>query len=678
MPISHDIAPRDCLFATMPMLPNAPPVAGGANPDRLAAAALTMAGGRLVAINAAAATLLDIDPEQALANRGASAALTTLTATLGCCGGPFHLILSSPPDQRVFEVLAGAERGAAPVVLRDVSDSVRDWRALKENDARFRHISAAALDAIVIMDAAGKVRLWNRAAEEMFGWPAAEMLGRELHRVIVDPVHEARFRALDSNWSQTGVSPAFGRIHRLPARHRDGRPLTVELSLSAYHAVGGWQALGIVRDVSRQAEEEARLRIAEARWKFAIEGGGDAAWDVNIASGECFVSPAYKKMLGYAEDDIEITAEGFFEQLHPEDRARVRECMRVCEDGVDSGYRCEFRMRTREGAYRWIHSRGCVIERDEAGRAVRMVGTHRDVSDQREAEASLQQQLAETRRLNARLEAAHLQLVQSEKLASIGQLAAGVAHEMNTPLGFVVSNFGTLERYVGTLMTLLGKAMEAVSGTPAASDVRDAADRAELDYLREDLPALFAESRDGLSRVQRIVRDLTDFSRVGDCEWAYADIHAGIEATLNILRNEIKYKSELCRDFGPLPELWCVPSQLNQVFMNLILNAAQAIDADGCITVRTHLDEASMVRIEVSDTGCGIAPEHLERIFEPFFTTKQIGCGSGLGLSIAADIARKHGGVIEVESAPGEGSTFRIILPLLSQGSDGVAETRNE
>ena len=271
----------------------------------------------------------------------------------------------------------------------------------------------------------------------------------------------------------------------------------------------------------------------------------------------------------------------------------------------------------------------------------------------------------EQRVLIRKLEEAHDQLLQSEKLASIGQLAAGVAHEINNPIGFVNSNLGTLKKYAEQLLGLLGEYENTQAHLPA--DVRgriEAARQAiEIDFLREDIPGLIGESIDGTARVRRIVQDLRDFSRPGDSEWQCIDLHAGLESTLNVVWNEIKFKADVVRDFGELPAVDCLPFQLNQVFLNLLVNAAQAILEHGTITLSTRRD-GDWVSIAISDTGIGMAPEVRAKIFDPFFTTKPIGRGTGLGLSVAYGIIEKHGGRIEVASAPGAGSTFTLWLPV--------------
>ena len=270
--------------------------------------------------------------------------------------------------------------------------------------------------------------------------------------------------------------------------------------------------------------------------------------------------------------------------------------------------------------------------------------------------------------LNARLSAAQARLMQSEKLASIGQLAAGVAHEINNPVGYVFSNIGTLEKYVGDLFRVLA-AYEAAEPLLAGSDQGRALaalrQEIELDYLKQDIPALMSETLEGVVRVRKIVQDLKDFSHVdASQDWEWTDLHKGIDSTLNIVNNEIKYRCDVRKSYGQLPEVQCLASEMNQVFMNLLFNAAHSITRErGTIDVRTGC-EGGQAWVEIEDDGCGIAPENLSRIFDPFCTTKAVGKGTGLGLSLAYGIVRKHGGRIDVDSEPGRGTRFRVTIPV--------------
>lgn len=267
-----------------------------------------------------------------------------------------------------------------------------------------------------------------------------------------------------------------------------------------------------------------------------------------------------------------------------------------------------------------------------------------------------------------RLEEAQNQLVQSEKMASVGQLAAGVAHEINNPVGYINSNLNTLGVYVGELLELLAGYEASESELPAAQSKVLLALREKIDlpYLKKELPALLGESREGIGRVTKIVNDLKDFSHSDKGVFTWVNIHHGLNSTLNIATNEIKYKADVLKDYGNLPDIECLPSQLNQVFMNLVVNAAQAMDGAkrGTITVRTRQLDAETVSIEIADDGSGIEEKNLLRIFDPFFTTKPIGKGTGLGLALSYGIIQKHHGSIHVASIAGQGTTFRICLPI--------------
>jgi hemerythrin-like metal-binding protein len=280
-----------------------------------------------------------------------------------------------------------------------------------------------------------------------------------------------------------------------------------------------------------------------------------------------------------------------------------------------------------------------------------------------------EQLAAEQKELTAllkKVEDAQSQLLQSEKMAAIGQLAAGVAHEINNPIGFVNSNLGTLRTYTERLLSVVTayedyEAKTAIVPTP---EVATAKKEADLEFLREDVITLLDESQDGLARVKKIVQDLKDFSHVDEAEWQESDLNQGLESTLNVVSNELKYKAEVVRQYGDLPPVRCIPAQVNQVLMNLLVNAAQAIESRGTITVRSGTD-GRLAWIEIEDTGKGMTPETQKRIFEPFFTTKPVGKGTGLGLSLSYDIiVKRHGGGFDVRSVPNQGSVFRVSLPI--------------
>lgn len=257
------------------------------------------------------------------------------------------------------------------------------------------------------------------------------------------------------------------------------------------------------------------------------------------------------------------------------------------------------------------------------------------------------------------------QIVHQEKMASIGQLSAGVAHEINNPMGFITSNLGTLGKYIEKITGFIRLQRSVLAGCDETSvaGLREAERNIKLDFILEDIGKLISESLDGADRVLHIIKSLKSFSRADDGERAATDINACIESAITIAWNEIKYKATLEKQLGVLTPILCSPNQLNQVFMNLLINAVQAIEKEGRITVRTWR-EGAWICASVSDTGCGMPPETISRIFEPFFTTKEVGAGTGLGLSISYELIQRHGGDILVDSTPGKGSTFTVRLPV--------------
>jgi PAS domain S-box-containing protein len=287
------------------------------------------------------------------------------------------------------------------------------------------------------------------------------------------------------------------------------------------------------------------------------------------------------------------------------------------------------------------------------------------IARRQRTEAELKQNLEQQRILNKKLEEAQSHLLQSEKMAALGQMAAGVAHELNTPLGFVNSNLGSLENYLNDIFAINAVYEEAGNLNdhccPAMQQFIKLKQEKDYDYIKKDAFQLMVESKDGLIRMRNIVQDLKNFSRVGEEGWQWANLHDGLDSTLNIVWNELKYKCQVNKEYGKLPDIYCLPPQLNQVFMNLLLNAGQAITEKGVITIRTGTQDKE-VWVEVEDTGRGIAPEVINRIFEPFFTTKPVGVGTGLGLSLSYGIIQKHHGRIEVKSTLGKGTTMRVWL----------------
>jgi signal transduction histidine kinase len=288
---------------------------------------------------------------------------------------------------------------------------------------------------------------------------------------------------------------------------------------------------------------------------------------------------------------------------------------------------------------------------------------------------------AQLENANKQIRTAQSQIIQNEKMASIGQLAAGVAHEMNNPIGFVVCNFETLDKYIQKIKRLLHQYEQLADTAEGVAEsrlleqvlqIKNLRSELKIDFVMEDLKVLFDESQEGLSRVTTIIRNLRDFSRVDQIgEVAEYDLNQGLKSTLTVCQNELKYSCEIKTEFCEIPRIYCNPGQVNQVFLNILVNAAQAITSQnrpekGHIVIQTSSD-AEWICCQIHDDGPGIPQENLKKVFDPFFTTKPMGKGTGLGLSISYDIiVNKHKGFISVDSTIGQGTTFVIKLPIHS------------
>ncbi len=311
------------------------------------------------------------------------------------------------------------------------------------------------------------------------------------------------------------------------------------------------------------------------------------------------------------------------------------------------------------------------------GTPIGIQGIFWNVTERMRAEETLKRQnitlheLAESQRqAHEALKAAQSRMVETEKLASLGQLVAGVAHEINNPLAFVSNNVAVLERDLKDLIALIQlfrelKRSELPHEQPIFHQIDHVSETLDLDYSLGNLPLLIERTREGLRRIERIVKDLRLFARVDEGDWNEVDLNPGIESSVNMVQGYARKRGvRLASDLEPLPPVRCRGAKVHQIVVNLLLNAIDACKPEDSVTVRTQAEPATDgVRIDVIDTGCGIEPAYRERIFDPFFTTKPLGEGTGLGLSISYGIVQEHRGSIDVQSTPGKGSCFTVRLP---------------
>jgi len=388
--------------------------------------------------------------------------------------------------------------------------------------------------------------------------------------------------------------------------------------------------IGLAVDVTDRVHFETAVQESEARYRVIARATNDVVRDWNIERDEIAWNAALSTVLRYPGPPEVLGIAWWRERIHPDDRERVVVAMQSALAAAASGWNDEYRFQRGDGTYASVFDRG-FITRDGRGRAVRMLGSMLDVTERKVMEAKL---------------------IQAERLASMGTLATGVAHEINNPLTYIMAN-------VGYVSERLSRPSSSDRVLPRSAD-ESAEDLAEV-------RAALEEAQEGAVRIRQIVRDLKVFARGDDERYGIIDVRQNLESSISMVWNEIRHRARLVKELGPVPDVEGNESRLGQVFLNLLLNAAQAIregDASSNqIRVVSGTDEAGRVRVVIEDTGVGIAPDLLRRIFDPFFTTKPVGLGTGLGLFICHGIIRAMGGDIVAESEVGQGARFQITLP---------------
>jgi two-component system, NtrC family, sensor kinase len=550
---------------------------------------------------------------------------------------------------------------------------------LRQNEERHRAVMEQAAEGIYLVDLATKHLLDSNAAlDRLLGYEPGEARKRTVYDLVDDtPEHvDARLRRLmDAN------EPMHGERQY---RRKDGSHVDVEVSATVIAYGGRRVACTVVHDISERkrterelqeknrlleeavgAERDAleKLRQAEERSRVIVQQAADAITLVDAQTLHIVdVNDAFTRLLGYTRDElIDLPISNFIVDTVEGVAAQAQKT--VDATGMNIVQR---QYRRKDGSIVDVEKNASILTLN--GRRVLSTVIH-DVTDRNRAERALHEKHRQLEETHDQLKRAQSQLVQSEKLAGLGQMVAGVAHEINNPLAFVSNNVAVLQRDTKSLCELLklyAKADEILKERDGEllKAIRDLSDRVDLAYTIGNLDEMLVRSRDGLRRIQQIVKDLRDFARLDESDLHHVDINAGIESTVNIIQGHAKKKRiSVEKHLAPLPLVMCNPAKVNQVVMNLVGNAIDASPEGGRVTIATTAN-GNHVTIDVSDTGTGVPDTIRERIFDPFFTTKPPGEGTGLGLSISYGIVKDHGGSIELVSAPGEGARFVVTLPV--------------
>jgi PAS domain S-box-containing protein len=548
---------------------------------------------------------------------------------------PFILLTAHPSIPiAVQAIVEGAQRFLIkPVSLDEMEISIHQaiefarlqrWQREAEEQL-LRLVEAVPVPYIITRLRDGKILYANKHLADLVGLTPDEVKNRNTVDFYYDP--EKRLEVLERLKRDGFVTDMEVRVKRA-----DGSPMWTVFSLASSEMAGEKVVLGGFLDITRRKDTEDRLHLYQEVFKHSVDG-------IMVVDKEGRIlerNPAHERRTGFTDEDLK--GKTVFDLLTPEKAAEVRAAMER-----EGGFTGELEGISKGGERIPVLVSVFPIH-DKHGKLDLFVSMGRDIT-------AIKRALTDLADTNRELRQTQAHLVQSEKMASLGGLVAGIAHEINTPVGAMTSMHDTLMRAIAKLKEHLKET------SPGAF---------ENDERLKSLFAMIDESnqviRSGASRVAEIVRRLRSFARLDEAELKKVDVHEGLEDTLTLVHHEIKHNIQIVRDYGTLPLMSVFPSRLNQVFLNLINNARQAIHNKGTITLRTWVEDKT-ASIAITDDGVGIPKENLPRVFDPGFTTKGVGVGTGLGLSICYQIVKDHRGRIDVESEVGKGATFTVRIP---------------
>jgi PAS domain S-box-containing protein len=536
--------------------------------------------------------------------------------------------------------------------VHDITEHKQAEQSLRRSEEKYRNIIENMQEGYFELDLAGNFTFVNDAECRNIGYPREELIGMS-NRQYQDETNAQKAYQLFRRLYRTGEPVKALDVEII---RKNGMKSFNEVSVSLIRDGQGKPIgfRGISRDVTERRQMEEMLRQSEERYRTIINEMEEWYFETDLDGNLLFFNDAIARILVNSSEDV--AGVNFKVLLSKEEESTYKLFHQIYETGNP----------VKNTPHKFVHPDGSITfaefsifaKRDQDGKVIGFRGVGHDITEKRKIQ---------------------FQLLQSEKMASIGQLAAGVAHEINNPIAFVSSNLKTLSEYLNDIVRILKltrslpeaiekeNIVESDILNKRLEEIKSLEKEMKVDFIIEDLDTLIKESQEGTDRIIRIVRDLKTYAHPGDEKLKVADINENIESTLNIVWNEVKFKADVYKEYGDIPKIYCHPQELNQVFMNILVNAAQAIEGKGEIIISTGVDHQENIEIRIQDNGVGIPEENLSKLFNPFFTTKDVGKGTGLGLHVAFSIIQKHKGKIEIESKVGVGTTFIIRLPIKNE-----------
>jgi len=537
---------------------------------------------------------------------------------------------------------------------------------LAESEERFRILVEKMGEGLVTVDKDFYITYMNNRGCELFGLNnPSEAIG-QTPLVFLDEENQRLFwKGVEKH--QNGDCTSY----ELQWIGNDGRIfdsiVTPEPLFSEDGNYNG--SIVVIADISAFKAAQRALAANEDRLKMALEVSGTFLWESTLTDGILEPPKRLFQFLGYDNQDKLDGKCDIADIIHSDDMEKVSQAIRAHIAQKTSMYQVDFRVKNKQGAWLWLTTAGKFIP-DGSNSDGKILGLYWDITWRKEVEQELNQKNKALSHANEELTATleklkqtQVHLVDAEKMASLGQLTAGIAHEINNPINFVAANVSPLRQDLKDITTLLELVREQANSQQALFPVMEKWEELDMDYLLNEVGQLLGGIEEGANRTKEIVSGLRSFSRMDENEFKYVDIHENIVSTLTLLQNKTKNRIEIHKDFGDVPPFECLPGKINQIFMNLFSNAIQAIEDKGDIYIRTWAD-SECIHVTIRDTGKGIPLKNQRKIFEPFFTTKDIGKGTGLGLSITYGIVNQHDGKIDVKSDPGKGAEFHVQFPI--------------